>query len=198
MSKRLLLIRHAATAQNFAGCYIGSSDVPVAQEQLSEIRLSLAKKVVEFEPHRCFCSPMQRTFKTAEILLEKTDVSIEFDERLREISFGKWEGMNFQEIATQYPELIQQWSESPLKFGFPGGEKIEMFNERIYAVADSFINYPEDNLLVVTHGGVIRTMICHFLGLSALDYLKFVVQPGTLTVIDIEKGGGCLSALNLR
>ncbi|MCW5211081.1 histidine phosphatase family protein, partial [Desulfobulbus sp. N3] len=123
-----------------------------------------------------------------------------YDERLREIDFGRWELQTFADIAAQDEELLPAWNQY-LDFTFPEGEAVAAFIQRVEAMLAVFSGMETsagtNTVAVVTHGGVIRTMICLALGISPRNYLLFDVQPASLTVLDLFSEGGVLRGLNL-
>ena len=147
---------------------------------------------------------MLRTKQTLEYMQQQGCLAEEplYDERLREIDFGRWELQTFADIAVQDKELLAAWNQY-LDFVFPEGEAVAAFIERVKAMFTVFsgmagsIGSGTDTVAVVTHGGVIRTMICLALGISPRNYLLFDVQPASLTVLDLFSEGGVLRGLNL-
>ncbi len=129
--------------------------------------------------------------------METADMDFTVDPDLREIDFGRWEGMAFEEIQKAFPEEIRRdgLSSTP-NFAFPGGEKIGDFQGRIIGAAERLVTNPADTILVCTHGGVIRLLICHFLGLQPWQYILFKVKHASLTTIELFDGSGILSGLN--
>ncbi|OIP51479.1 MAG: hypothetical protein COZ12_03605 [Deltaproteobacteria bacterium CG_4_10_14_3_um_filter_60_8] len=196
MVKRLLLVRHAETGPDLAGKFIGATDVPLAgrgPEQADR----LATYLTRFRPGVCFASPMRRTLQTAEAISAVTGLQILNDPDLREIDFGHWEGLDFQTIAAADPERVRLWSSQPDSFHFPGGEAVTSFQNRVANAAARLSANKTDTILAVTHGGVIRAILCHLLGLAWKQYLLFAIQPAMVTIIDLYDGGGVLSGLNL-
>jgi broad specificity phosphatase PhoE len=120
------------------------------------------------------------------------------DDDLREVDFGQWEGKRFDEIAAGYPDEVKQWGEHFEDFTFPGGESVEAFMERVRRAADRAAQDPAETVLAVTHGGVIRHMICHFLGLEPWRYILFDVQCSTCATVKLFNGKGILTGLNER
>lgn len=197
----LLLLRHGETDAAKEGRLLGSTDQPLSDSTLQR-RVNLQQKLSHWPIDTWFCSPMLRTRQTAEYLrsfFPELDDPV-FDSRLCEIDFGRWELKTFTEIQEEDPDLIAEWEEYS-HFTFPGGESIAAFCERLTAVLGSlhFGDSAKDkkNILLVTHGGVIRTMICLALGLDAKNYLLFDVQPSGLCVLDLYSEGAVLRALNL-
>ena len=188
MCQKIILIRHASIEPEYSGRYIGSTDPP-----LGEIGIKQAKALAEHIKFKeSFCSPLKRAQQTARLMgIDK----IETDADLREIDFGKWEGKTFDEIKIFDPQLVSCWAEYETNFAFPGGESIEHFLQRVHRAGDRLANNPADTVLVVTHGGVIRSLICYFLGLPSRNYLLFDVKPASITTIELFNGKGVLAGL---
>ncbi len=193
---RILLARHAKTGKAYKGRYIGSTDLPISEKGVQQAE-DLAKRLEMYNPCCCFSSPMTRTRQTSDIVCSKLGIPCEFKKGLVEIDFGAWEGMTFAEIAKSYPEEVDRWSSEGMDFHFPAGDKSSEFSKRVQDVSSLLSQNPASPLLIVSHGGVIRTMICHFLGLSFESYLLFDVKPARFAVLDIFDQGGVLSGLNL-
>ena len=141
---------------------------------------------------------MLRTRQTLERLRQEgcpADQPI-YDERLREIDFGRWELQSYADIAAKDDEQLAAW-EQYLDFIFPEGEAVSAFIERVEAMLAIFSGSEHHAVGVMTHGGVIRTMICLALGISPRNYLLFDVQPASLTILDLFSEGGVLRGLNL-
>ncbi len=200
MPTRLFLLRHGPTSAP-PGCFAGSSDVPLSGQGL--VRLDNIK--AQLKDVDCwYCSPMLRTRQTLQHLRHlkfKVGEPV-YDERLCEIDFGRWELQTFADIAAQDEELLPAWNQY-LDFVFPEGEAVPAFIQRIEAMLAVFSGMETsagtstNTVAVVTHGGVIRTMICLALGISPRNYLLFDVQPASLTVLDLFSEGGVLRGLNL-
>ena len=192
---RLLLARHGKIDGN-GRRYIGATDLPISARGQTQAK-ALAETVLSFHPDFCFCSSMLRTRQTAEIVLRRAACGISCLPELREIDFGLWEGLTFEEIKNRYPELAAAWADKGLEFSFPGGEKIKDFWNRVRAVARQLTSGTEETVLVISHGGVIRALICYFLGLGFDKYLLFDVRPGGLVILDVFGKSGVLTGFNL-
>lgn len=192
MARRLLFLRHARIPPEFQGKLIGATDValdPFGQRQA----LAQAARVARWAPQVCFCSPLQRCRQTA--LAVVPEQNIRFDEDLREIDFGRWETRTFAEAADDDPDRTDRWAAFAFDFAFPDGEDLAGFLRRVETVADRLVRAPAETVLAVTHGGVIRAMICHLLGLEPRRYLAFHIPYAALAVIDLYGGSGVLAAL---
>ncbi len=190
--KTILLLRHGETG--YSGRYIGSSDVPLTREgriQIEKLRARLTKDMYS----KVVASPRQRCRTTCELLCADMDVC--YDPRLQEIDFGRWEGKNFQEIQESDPELVERWANWSETFCFPEGESIHSFLGRVHSFAADITKYSEENILVVSHGGVSRHLLCKFLGLSAEKYLLFPLQKGKYATVEVYGKRGVLTGFNL-
>ncbi len=194
---RLLLIRHAATVASENKLLLGSTDAGASDPGLLELE-RLQPLLEPYGPESWYCSPMLRVSQTADRLqsLGVVKKRLHVDERLREIDFGRWEQKSFAEIQAADPGLLPGWSQYH-DFVFPGGESVAGFIARVADVLKELRTSGEEQVAVITHGGVIRTMICLALGVSAKNYLLFNVDPGSLTILDVYSEGGVLSGLNL-
>lgn len=194
MSTRLFLLRHGPTAAP-KGCLVGRTDTPLSGQGISRLQ-TLTRHLQEID---CwYCSPMLRTRQTLD-QLRSDSIPVDnpvYDDRLREMDFGRWEMKNFAEIAATDGWCLEAWKEY-VNFVFPEGEAVQEFLQRVREILALFTAADSDSIAVVTHGGVIRTMICLALGISARNYLLFDVQPASLTVLDLFSEGGVLRNLNL-
>ncbi|MCL2669516.1 MAG: histidine phosphatase family protein [Syntrophaceae bacterium] len=196
MVERLILIRHGALADACAGRYIGRTDVPLSAVGRSQAR-ALGRCRHYWPEARVFISPLSRCRETATLALDGKG-SFTVDKDLREIDFGRWEGMTFAQIAALDPAAVDRWAALEEDFTFPEGEGLVPFRQRVAEAASRVSAAPGETAVTVTHGGVIRFLICHFLGLTLRDHLLFTVDPASVSEIRIEGGRGVLTLLNDR
>ncbi len=192
MVASLFFLRHGKTT--LAGKMVGSTDVDLCAEGREQIG-ALRRWVQAEKFDRIFCSTMRRCRQTAELLALETEII--YDEALKEIDFGIWEGMEFSEIEKNYREHVQKWVDDPDSFSFPEGECCKDFIERLETFKKNLIALEEEKVLIITHGGVIRYLICSFLGLPADDYLLFQINEGLITCLACFGDRGVLTGLNL-
>lgn len=194
---RLLLIRHAATDASEKNLLLGATDAEASRSGLQQLA-RMPALLATYCPERWYGSPLLRAVQTADQLrgLGVIEQHVQLDKRLREIDFGRWEEKSFAEIVASDPHLIPAWSRYE-DFVFPAGESVAGFTRRVAEALEMFRSAAEARIGIVTHGGVIRTMICLALGMSARNYLLFTVNPASLTIIDLYPEGGVLSGLNM-
>lgn len=196
MVKILLLARHGETGPDFQGRFVSSSDVPLAGEGPAQAE-RLAALATSYRPELVLCSPLLRARQTALPVASAAGLTIVTDDDLREVDFGRWECRNFEEIKAADPELVRRWAAWCDDFSFPNGESLQHFMDRIRKTVIRLNELEAETVLVVSHGGVIRTMLCEFLGLPLRNYLTFDVQPATLAVLTLHDQGAVLNGFNL-
>ena len=192
MATRLLLLRHARIEARYVGRMIGATDLPLEAASEAQAR-GLAARLARWAPRACYCSPMQRCRLTA--AAAAPDLPPQMDADLREVDFGAWETRTFAEAAGDNPSLLDRWARFSPDFAFPGGESVGGFLCRVRSAAQRLVRAEARTVLAVTHGGVVRAMICHLLGLEARHGMAFDVPYAALAVIDLYDGKGVLAAL---
>jgi broad specificity phosphatase PhoE len=172
--------------------FYGSTDIHLSAR--GHLQAATAVSVIrEYHPERYFCSPLQRCLETLHPI---ADAPIEILPDLREVDFGSWEGKTFDEIQAVDPTVVDRWAEFDPAFTFPGGECLGDFLGRIRDAGSFLASVPEQTVLAVTHAGVIRSLICHYLGLSPKNYVLFNADYCSLTIIEIFEDKGILLGLN--
>lgn len=165
-SVTITLIRHARTAGNLRGAYIGSTDEPLAEWDLPQ-------GVVYPQGDRIFVTGLRRTRETAALLYgEREFVAIP---KMNECGFGAYEGKNFQEL--QHCREYQEWMESGGTIGFPGGEDRKTFSDRCCSgFIEAARGLPSGSHGVfVCHGGSIMAVLERF-SLEKRDFYGWQVK----------------------
>ncbi len=196
MARLLYLIRHGATTMQGDGRYCGSTDVALSPDGAAQAR-HLQPLLATLAPGRCYVSPLQRARQTASAATAGLGVCMSSLDDLREVDFGDWEGLTFAEIQARDPEAVAGWAALAPEFRFPGGDSVQDFVDRIARALLVLAADPAERVIAVTHGGVIRAMICQALRLPVDAYLKFGIEPGTVTVLELFEEGAVLRGLGL-
>jgi alpha-ribazole phosphatase len=193
---QVFLIRHGDTGEALNGRFVGRQDVPLSplgrQQGAALARCSELQRCRE-----AFCSPMLRARETLE--QSGLDLVCQQDEDLREIDFGQWEALSFAEITRDYPVEVDRWARLEHDFRFPEGEAFAAFLQRIQKAAERIARAAaarKKPVAVFAHGGVIRILICHWLGLPARHYLVFEIDPASISTVRLFGDRGVLMRLN--
>lgn len=162
----LLLVRHGETDWNRDGRWQGHSDThlnDLGREQAARLAIELDGIDV------VYASDLARARETAEILAGPLDLDVHVDERLRERSFGAWEGKTGPEIEAEFREAHARWLAGE-GAGADDAEPFADFAARVRGFVDDVLaRHPGETVLVVAHGGSIR--VIHALA-DGLDYVR--------------------------
>jgi len=193
--KTVYLVRHGLVDITYHGKFTGSTDIRLCEKGRKQA-FSLTKKIHVIKPDLCFSSPLHRVKETAQRAMASCGTEIQYDNDLREIDFGQWEGKTFDEIERLYPQEVTKWSQFPPEFSFPDGESFKAFLDRIKRFASRVERAAGNSMLVFTHGGVIRSLICYWLDLAPRNYIVFDIRPASITMIELYGNKGLLAGLD--
>jgi broad specificity phosphatase PhoE len=177
----ILLVRHGETEWNRARRYQGWSDSPLTPEGIAQAA-ALGRRLCalpEAAAAEIVASPLGRARRTAEIIAECLGrrEPLRFDDRLREISLGSWDGMDRRELRTANPDLFAGEGRWEWYFRTPDGETYDGFAGRIAAWLAELGPEP---LIVVCHGVVTRVLRGLHAGLPRADALRLAVPQDRL------------------
>jgi len=105
------------------------------------------------------------------------------DARLNEINLGSWDGKSFDHIRKTHPELFRQRGEQIVTFRPPRGESFNDLKTRVIPFFEALKQPFDSPVLVVTHSGVIRVMLCHYLGMELTKLLETKPAYGQLFLL---------------
>lgn len=162
---RMLFVRHAET--DLAGTFCGRTDPPVnerGQEQIAALVSSLAGA----EIHAVYTSDLRRALTTASALAQHCACPVIATDQLREIYFGEWEGLTWEQIERRDADYARRWTDDFPKLAPPGGETYENFEERVLEEIELIDEMSgETEVAVVTHAGVMRVVLQKICGTPA-------------------------------
>jgi alpha-ribazole phosphatase len=182
----LCLIRHGQTDWNLEGRYQGQSDVPLNINGRSQA-YELARHLKNQSFAAIYSSDLKRARETAEIIASSLHLPFSTDPRLREINQGEWEGQQVELIKARYAELWNRRKIDPASLRPPGGETVGEVALRAAAVLDDLAHiYPNEALLIVSHGLTLATIICNVRGIPVGQ--AYAVIPGNAELIWVEWG----------
>jgi alpha-ribazole phosphatase len=162
----ILFVRHAATAM--AGRFCGHSDPDLnllGQTQLADLIERLSGEKLE----HVYSSDLKRARSTAQAIADSHGAEVETRPALREIDFGEWESLSWQEIESRDPEYAQTWMAGFPHLPAPSGETFPAFETRVLHEVNGLMDHDAGPIAVVTHGGVLRVVLQHFCGRSASE-----------------------------
>jgi len=199
---RVILVRHGETDWNRQNRLQGSTDVP-----LNSTGKLQAEKVADFLKdvpiHQAFCSNLSRAKDTASIIMQHHNITLDERSALAEINRGKWQGMTIDEIAIQYPEQFNLWRKYPHLLQNYSGETLQSASERVWMewhnlLAKSHVPSNPCNVLIVTHEGVNRLLLCRLAGISISKFWEVPQQNTALNVIEYPWGIHIIPRVRVR
>ncbi len=198
----IIFWRHGQTDYNAAGRLQGQSDIELNATGVRQAEIA-APRIAELGPTRIISSDLLRAKRTAEVLGDLTGLPVELEPRLRERSFGLWEGLTQAEIEAGWPEAFRAWRQGEEPEGIGADSRREVGRRVAAAVLEAAAAGGDDGVLVVVaHGAAITLGLTHLLdldsaswfGLAGLDNCAWAVvgpNPG-------RRPGWRLTAHNLQ
>lgn len=161
------LVRHGQTDWNAQKRLQGSADIPLNDTGRREAA-HLSEKLRELTFEACFSSDLQRASETAQILSATHSLNVGLDPRLRERSFGLFEGLFASELTASLKE-----NHYP-----PSVENDEAVQKRVFHSLNEIADRcPGSTVLIVTHGGVIKSLLAHLIPIDCSSLLNKPVKP---------------------
>lgn len=193
---RFYLVRHGQTLWNVKRKYQGQSDVPLTKTGKLQAR-KVAKRLKDKDIDAIYASDLSRTINTAREIAVYHNLPVNKDDDVRELSFGIWEGLTYDEIKKGWPKELESWQRNPFEIKPPKGETLT----DLYKRTSSFMkriakNHPKSKIVVVTHAGPIRAILAQVLNLKRDLFWKFKISNSSITelVYEGEEELSCSSA----
>jgi len=178
---KLWLLRHPRPAVPTGLCY-GASDVPIEDDHLADLLESLPPRLPR--EATLYSSPLSRCLRLARGLEPLGWGPVSIDERLREMDFGAWEGRQWSALPR---EQIDAWRDDLPNYTPPGGEPLRDLATRGQAFCAALP--PHRDALVVTHAGVIQTLLRTLRGRPLSGFGATRIEYGQLVVLERRDPG---------
>lgn len=182
--RRLLLARHGQSVSNAVRRFQGAQDVALSAlgvRQAEALRRALGRRPIA----HVYVSPLERARRTAEIAVAGLGLPLTVVDDLRELSLGQWEGCTVEEIRTGPGDPYARWVRDPVQCPPPGGEPLPEVQVRVLrAVAQIGSTHPDgEDVLIVSHGGVISALLAHWLGLPLSSIWRLTIANCSLSEV---------------
>ena len=176
---RVVLVRHAETEESARGRCYGRLDVRLSPRGLRQAQ-GLAVALADVPLAAVYASPLARAVDTARPVAAARGLEPIVLDALAELDFGEVEGLRYDEIEAERPELFRAWMDEPARVCFPGGEGLSDLRVRVLPALEQIrARHEREAVAVVAHGGVIRVVLA-----EALDF-----EDGALFRLDQAEGG---------
>ena len=166
MPMKLYIARHGETSWNAENKICGRTDIPLNSRGFEQAKL-LAERMKDVPIDMIVASPMIRARQTAEVIAERRGLPVSYDERLIEQNFGIYEGKD-----RKNPEYLA--NKRMFAYRYPGGESQMDVAYRVYGFIEELKGkYPDQNVLLVCHGGVCRVVRTYFEDMTNEEFFLY-------------------------
>jgi broad specificity phosphatase PhoE len=191
-------VRHGSVVGAETRRFIGHLDVPLSplgEDQVAALAARL--RTVAFDA--IYCSDLQRTRRTAEILAAPHRLAPISDPALREFAMGRWDGLTADEIRALDRTAFDAWMGDVGRFQFPDGESLPDLEARAWPAFEAIVTrHAGGTVAIVAHGGSNRMILCRALGLGPERLLALGQDYAALSVLAGGGSGWTLRLLNQR
>lgn len=192
---RLLLVRHAPVATTGKVLYGREGGHHLTEPAKADTR-ALARRLSEIDLAAVFCSPLERTRETAQLLAAPHGLAPLADHRLTEVDYGEWTGKTLADLYK-----LPEWKtvvHRPSRMRFPGGESPAEAQLRGTAAAQELADrHPDGTVMLVSHADIIRLLLGFYLGQPLDLWSRLTVSPTSVSVLDFAKNGAVtVTAIN--
>ena len=193
---KLILVRHALKVDNQKSRLSGHIDSYISEEGKEQID-KITNYLKDFDIDKIYTTTSSRTKDTVKKLSELKSIEIIEKESLKEISFGDFEGLTFDEIKDKYPKEFQDMIEKGYEYKYPNGESLIDSYNRVCIELDNIISNNDDRtILICSHGGTIRNIITYLISNSYKYHWNFKIDNGSVTILEVQDGFTVITAMN--
>ncbi len=175
-----IFMRHGETAWNREGRVMGRNPIELNEHGRAQVQAAIpfARLIA---PELIVTSPLIRARQSAEIIAAGLGgIEVIEDAQLSEVQYGRWEGMTFDDLRNDAD--YARCSADPIATPTPGGETIDQVQSRgIDAVHRAIAANPGRRILFVSHGDIIRTVLCKLMGLELNHFRRIRIDNATFS-----------------
>ena len=195
---RLWLVRHGETEANVAGLYSGHAPTPLTERGIAQAQ-TLGRLLRNVPVDNVLCSELERARHTTQLILGDREVPVRNMPELNEMFFGDWEMRHHRDLAREDAENYAVWCNDWQNATPTNGEGFQAFSQRVERFIAQLADYKTcQNLLVVSHQGVLSVLIARLLSMPAAAMWHFRVEQGCWSAIDFCDNFAVLKVLNSR
>ncbi|MEE2599831.1 MAG: histidine phosphatase family protein, partial [SAR324 cluster bacterium] len=172
----ITLIRHGETEWNSQQRMQGHSNSDLSAEGRGQIQaLGKWMKYVSFD--HIYSSDTLRAMQTAKAITQYTGHTLHLDKRIREKNLGVFEGLTSNEAKERFPDVYNLFKTAGRNYVIDKGESTQQLLDRsLEFIEEIRLRHPDQRVVIVTHGGVVRVLMKHTLGLSIDAPTNFMIK----------------------
>ncbi len=193
---RIYLVRHGEVI-NPKRTFYSQLDVPLSP-QGREQSIKVSKRLAEAGIGSIISSDLSRCRFMAEKLSELTGVEPVFTPALREVNFGMWSGLTWEQIEEAYPGAFENRMNDLANFRPPGGENLKDVRERVLPVFVEACTSKCSSVAMIAHGGVNRILMASILEMPLENIFSIDQEHACVNIVDCYPDGiKVVKAINL-
>lgn len=193
---KLYLLRHGQSEWNVLNKVQGQKNTALTEkgiEQAHKAAERLAKEKIDI----IYSSDLKRACDTAKIVGKKLNLEVKELCGIREIGFGVWEGLDLDTIQRDHEIHYKCWRTEPHRLKLEGGETLQIVQDRALKDVNKMVEEnPGKNILIVSHGTAIKTLILGLLDIDISKYSKITIGNTGLSIIEFREFSPVLQVLN--
>lgn len=197
MSLNLYFLRHGQTAYSRDNIFSGCGSDPELTEAGIEMAQGFAAAYRTTQWKAVYASPLKRTVATARPICEATNQKMALREELKEISYGRWEGLTVEAVQRDYAADYKNFLTDAARHPPTEGESaIALADRTMKIIAEIKSTIASGNVLLVSHKATIRAILCKLLGIDLAQFRYRLACPvASLSVVELTDRGPLLKAL---
>lgn len=185
--RRLWLVRHGATEWNQQKRFFGHGDIGLSAVGVAQAEW-VARRLQREDIACVYSSDLPRAQQTAEIIVRQRlqPLTVRYSADWREISFGDWEGLVYEQIAEKYPQDLEFFND-PLHYSPTNGETFADLLQRVqsaFVELTRTVSTETGDLLLISHGGVLRALLCYLLRIPYEQQWRLKIAHGSISALD--------------
>lgn len=192
---RFYLIRHGQTFWNQENRMQGQHETDLTP--LGEMQaVALGKRLKDVTFDKVYSSPLRRCVKTTQLILGGRKIPVTYDDALKEILMGDWQGILIDELKEKFPEETDLFWNHPEKYQRPTCETYEEVRKRAGKfMEETAAENPGKNILVVTHGALLKTLYTYF-KYQPIAEIAHAKHPLSTAIAIVEKRDGIWNVMS--
>ena len=146
--------------------------------------------------NKIYSSDLKRAYDTAKIIGDYIKIEPVYTKSFREINFGIWEGLSNNIMNREYRDEIYLWRKEPEKLKIQGAETLYEVQERAINSLNAIVHSEDENILIVSHGATLKTMILGLLNMDLAYFKNLTIDNVGLSIIEFREYNKVLKLLN--
>lgn len=182
---KIYIVRHGETEENIKKTYYGDIDCHLTPNGIKQAEL-VGEKLRYINFDKVFCSEKKRAKETLERIYAGENFII--DSRLNERNFGIFEGKSYEQLQIGLKSEYDAWTKEWKNYCPENGESFVQVYHRVQNFMENLKKESVENILICTHGGIIRTIYTYILEGNLDNYWRFNSKNADLSIIKLEYG----------